>query len=76
MAVQLGAHAIVPELFGVADEVICLRTPSSLSVVGEWYSQYGRTSDDEVLELLHRAAGAELLRRAAADLSGPPPGSS
>lgn len=72
LAVPVGTSAIVAELSGIADDVICLRTPPSLSIVGEWYSQFGRTSDDEVLELLRRAAGAELLRRAAADLAAPP----
>ncbi|WP_327098137.1 hypothetical protein OIE68_04540 [Nocardia vinacea] len=76
MAVPVGARAIVTELSGVADEVICLRTLSSLSIVGEWYSQFGRTFDDEALGLRHQAARAELLRRAAADLSAPPTGSS
>lgn len=72
LAVPVGTSAIVSALSGVADDVICLRTPPILSLVGEWYSQFGRPSDDEVIGLLRRAAGAELLRRAAADVSAPP----
>ena len=66
MAVPVSTRASVTELSGVADDVICLQTPSSLSIVGGWYSQFGRTSDDEVLELLHRAGRrwpSELIRQ-------------
>lgn len=72
LAAPVGTSAVVTELSGVADDVICLRTPPSLSTAGEWYSLFRRPSDDEVLALLHRAAGAELLRRATADVSAPP----
>ena len=36
-------------------EVICLVTPTRFSAVGEWYEDFGQTSDNEVLDLLARA---------------------
>jgi putative phosphoribosyl transferase len=38
-----------------ADEVVCLMTPSPFFSVGEWYEDFGQTSDDEVVALLERA---------------------
>jgi predicted phosphoribosyltransferase len=39
---------------GVADDVVCLRTPEPFQAVGLWYSDFTQTSDDEVHELLAR----------------------
>ena len=38
----------------VADEIICVSTPSMLNAVGEWYEGFGQTTDDEALRLLGR----------------------
>ncbi|QKT04071.1 phosphoribosyltransferase [Ectothiorhodospiraceae bacterium 2226] len=38
-----------------ADELICLHTPRHFYGVGQWYGDFGQTSDDEVRELLERA---------------------
>ena len=46
-----------------ADEVICLTTPEPFHAVGLWYDDFSETSDDEVRELLRRAAA--MGRRAA-----------
>lgn len=40
----------------VADDVVCLMAPEGFLAVGEWYDDFGQTSDEEVLRLL--AAGA------------------
>ena len=45
-AIRLAEHA----------EVICLVTPMRFSAVGEWYDDFGQTSDNEVLDLLARAS--------------------
>lgn len=37
-------------------EVVCLLRPPDFHAVGLWYEQFGQTSDDEVLDLLARAA--------------------
>jgi predicted phosphoribosyltransferase len=39
----------------VADEVVCLETPAFFSAVGQWYRDFGQTSDAEVSELLAQA---------------------
>lgn len=39
---------------GIADDVVCLRTPEPFQAVGLWYSDFTQTSDDEVHELLAR----------------------
>jgi predicted phosphoribosyltransferase len=40
-------------------EVVCLATPERFMAVGEWYEEFGQTSDAEVLELLGRAAASD-----------------
>ena len=40
-------------------EVVCLATPERFMAVGEWYEDFGQTSDAEVLELLERAAATD-----------------
>ncbi len=37
-----------------ADELVCLSAPSSFYAVGEWYADFGQTTDREVTELLAR----------------------
>ena len=39
---------------GIADDVVCLRTPEPFQAVGLWYSDFTQTSDDEVHALLSR----------------------
>jgi predicted phosphoribosyltransferase len=41
----------------VADEVVCLETPMFFSAVGQWYRDFGQTSDEEVRALLARTRG-------------------
>src|SRR5256714_962341 len=38
------------------DEIICAITPDPFYAVGIWYEDFSQTSDEEVRELLHRAA--------------------
>ena len=39
----------------VADRVVCLMQPDSLSSIGMWYDDFSQTDDDEVRELLQRS---------------------
>jgi putative phosphoribosyl transferase len=44
------------DAFGdAADEYVCLETPPHFLAVGQWYSDFAQTTDDEVIELLARA---------------------
>lgn len=38
------------------DEVVCLMTPEPLQAIGLWYVDFSQTTDDQVCELLARAA--------------------
>ncbi len=42
-----------------ADEVYCLLTPEVFYAVGQFYEDFGQTTDDEVVQLLQRRADAE-----------------
>lgn len=55
VAVPVGAPEIVSELEALADHVVCLRSPEWFSSVGEWYSDFGQTTDKEVRLLLDQA---------------------
>jgi putative phosphoribosyl transferase len=55
VAVPVGAADTCRELTGVADEVVCVRTPEPFSAVGLWYRDFGQTTDVEVRELLRAA---------------------
>jgi putative phosphoribosyl transferase len=55
-AVPVGAADTCDEIRGDADEVICAATPEPFLAVGHWYADFSQTTDDEVRELLQRAA--------------------
>ena len=52
VAVPVGAPETCRALRDVADEVICARTPTRFSAVGQWYRDFAQTTDDEVKALL------------------------
>lgn len=43
-------------LAGVADELICVATPEPFYSVGQFYADFGQTTDDTVVSLLRQAA--------------------
>jgi predicted phosphoribosyltransferase len=57
VAVPVGAPETCRALAAVADQVICARTPTSFSAVGEWYRDFSQTTDDEVIALLSSSRG-------------------
>jgi predicted phosphoribosyltransferase len=58
VAVPVGAAETCAEFRSVADDVVCVDTPEPFFAVGNWYMDFAQTTDDEVRELLARAAGA------------------
>jgi putative phosphoribosyl transferase len=52
LAVPVAAPASPQELGSVADEVVCLETPARFHAVGQFYSDFRPTTDDEVVMLL------------------------
>lgn len=51
-AAPVGAEDSVAALAEDADEVVVLETPAWFSSVGQWYEDFGQTTDDEVRHLL------------------------
>ena len=51
-AAPVGAEESVAALANDADEVVVLQTPAWFRAVGQWYENFGQTTDDEVREVL------------------------
>src|SRR5213593_4777642 len=56
VAVPVGPPDTCRELEDEADEVICASAPEFFQAVGQYYEDFSQTSDEEVSELLARAA--------------------
>jgi putative phosphoribosyl transferase len=56
VAVPVGAPETCVELGYEADEVVCVETPEPFYAVGAWYENFSQTTDEEVRDLLTRAA--------------------
>jgi putative phosphoribosyl transferase len=56
VAVPVGAVETCEELGAEADEAVCVRTPDPFYAVGIWYGNFSQTTDEEVRDLLERAA--------------------
>jgi predicted phosphoribosyltransferase len=69
VAVPVASPEARDRIAAVADEVVCLEAPALFSAVGQWYRNFGQTSDSEVGELL---AAADAVPR---DTLGPTTGS-
>lgn len=55
VATPVGARESCERLGRVADEVVCALIPTSFMAVGQWYQDFGQTSDDEVKALVDQA---------------------
>jgi putative phosphoribosyl transferase len=58
VAVPVAARETCEVLKGEVDEMICAYTPEPFYAVGMWYEDFSQTSDNEVRDLLARAAQA------------------
>jgi putative phosphoribosyl transferase len=56
VAVPVSAPETCDELSRLIDEIICAFMPDPFFAVGIWYDDFSQTSDEEVKELLERAA--------------------
>lgn len=56
IGVPVAARQICDELRGEADDLVCVITPEPFYAVGIWYEDFAQTTDDEVRDLLARAA--------------------
>lgn len=55
LAVPVVSPEIVEELRGIADDVVCLLTPTWFFGIGAFYENFAQTGDDEVRRLLAQA---------------------
>lgn len=60
VAVPVGPPEICAEFEREADEVICDHTPEPFHAVGLWYKDFSQTTDEEVRDLLERAAAESI----------------
>lgn len=56
VAVPVGAPTTCAEFESEVDQTICAVTPEPFQSVGQWYRDFSQTSDEEVRDLLKRAA--------------------
>ncbi|RKH29699.1 phosphoribosyltransferase [Corallococcus sp. AB030] len=56
VGVGVGAPETCAEFEREADAVVCVHTPEPFYAVGQWFEDFTQTTDDEVRELLARAA--------------------
>jgi predicted phosphoribosyltransferase len=57
VAVPVASAAARARITQIADEMLCLQTPTGFSAVGEWYRQFGQVDDDTVTDLLSQVQG-------------------
>ncbi len=55
-AVPVASPQVCAKLRRHADVVVCMESPEGFVAVGNWYRDFAATSDDEVCDLLRRAA--------------------
>ncbi len=55
LAVPVGPAGTLAGLGKEADEIVCLEEPAGFSAVGQFYSDFGQTSDEEVVSLMAAA---------------------
>jgi len=60
VAVPVGSREACQDLEKHADRVICAATPEPFYAVGAWYDDFSQTGDEEVRDLLARAAQARV----------------
>ena len=59
VAVPVGASSTCAEFEEIADRCVCAIAPDEFRSVGLWYEDFAQTDDDEVCNLLGRAAARE-----------------
>lgn len=56
VAVPVGAPETCEEFRAEADDTVCVHVPDPFYAVGVWYDDFSQTTDEEVHDLLQRAA--------------------
>ena len=55
VAIPVGPPSTIEELEKMANQVVCLYTPEYFQAIGEFYSDFNQTSDEEVIRLLRES---------------------
>jgi putative phosphoribosyl transferase len=63
VAVPIGSRDTCDQFRAQVEEVVCARTPEPFHAVGAWYRNFTQTTDEEVRDLLDRAAHERRVRR-------------
>jgi predicted phosphoribosyltransferase len=56
IAVPVAPPDVVNEFRRIVADVVCMETPEPFFAVGAWYEDFTQTTDEEIRELLARAA--------------------
>ncbi len=64
VAVPVASSQTCDEFRAEVDDIVCAVTPEPFRGVGQWYEDFSQTTDEEVHDLLERAAGRGKPRRA------------
>jgi len=56
VAVPVAAAETYHEIAAEVDEIVCHETPDAFSAISEWYERFEQTTDDNVRDLLSKAA--------------------
>ncbi|SNQ49895.1 conserved hypothetical protein [Frankia canadensis] len=72
LAAPVAARDRVAWLRQEADDVVCVQTPETFFGVGEFYTDFAQTGDEEVVDLLRQAAGG-IGRGADVEIPAPAP---
>lgn len=62
IAAPVGAGETCVSMAPLVDDIVCLETPEPFYAVGLWYENFDQTEDEEVHDLLERAAGRHAIR--------------
>ena len=63
VAVPVSAADTCENLRSEADQIVCAEAPEDFTAVGRWYVDFTQTTDEEVCELLNRAAHERRVER-------------
>jgi predicted phosphoribosyltransferase len=55
VAVPVGPPSTIEELEKMADRVVCLYTPEYFQAIGQFYSDFSQTQDEEVIKLMRES---------------------
>ena len=58
VALPVGPPENVDRIAMMVDDLVCLSTPAFFAAVGQFYENFGQTTDEEVIEILERFAAS------------------